>query len=178
MQVLAALAVILTVCCVHATVYFREEFSDGGKFAGESHICRRGKLHLDFLATTFVTCPLYQENKSNRCERVSKAKIVSVYDSPNDNSVVTFNLCFSYLPLTSARPRVSWKLNLLLGNRTVEITVKMKCVHEFSFLVVTFWNAVSWIVCVGDFRYRARRSWGMQEVIICDCSSLTDLLSF
>ncbi|XP_076004378.1 calreticulin 3b [Genypterus blacodes] len=32
MRVLAALAVILTVCCVHATVYFREEFLDGDEW--------------------------------------------------------------------------------------------------------------------------------------------------
>lgn len=32
MQVLGVVAVILAVYCVHATVYFREEFLDGGKF--------------------------------------------------------------------------------------------------------------------------------------------------
>lgn len=31
-QVLSALALLLVVYSVHATVYFREEFSDGGKF--------------------------------------------------------------------------------------------------------------------------------------------------
>lgn len=33
MQVLGVVAVVLAVYCVHANVYFREEFLDGGKFA-------------------------------------------------------------------------------------------------------------------------------------------------
>lgn len=33
MQVLGVVAVVLAVYNVHATVYFREEFLDGGKFA-------------------------------------------------------------------------------------------------------------------------------------------------
>lgn len=32
MQFLGVVAVVLAVCNVHATVYFREEFLDGGKF--------------------------------------------------------------------------------------------------------------------------------------------------
>lgn len=32
MQVLGVVAVMLAVYCVHAKVYFREEFVDGGKF--------------------------------------------------------------------------------------------------------------------------------------------------
>lgn len=33
MQVVRVVAaVLLTVCCVNATVFFREEFADGGKF--------------------------------------------------------------------------------------------------------------------------------------------------
>lgn len=40
MQVLGVVAVVLAVYNVHATVYFREEFLDGGKFA------------LDFFAQT------------------------------------------------------------------------------------------------------------------------------
>ena len=35
MQVLGVVAVILAVYCVHAKVYFREEFLDGGKFGIE-----------------------------------------------------------------------------------------------------------------------------------------------
>lgn len=35
MQVLGAVAVVLAVYCVHAKVYFREEFLDGGKFGVE-----------------------------------------------------------------------------------------------------------------------------------------------
>lgn len=37
MQVLGVVAVILVVYCVHAKVYLREEFLDGGKFAREIH---------------------------------------------------------------------------------------------------------------------------------------------
>lgn len=33
MQILGVVAVVLAVYNVHATVYFREEFLDGGKFA-------------------------------------------------------------------------------------------------------------------------------------------------
>lgn len=32
MQFLGVVAVVLAVCNVHAKVYFREEFADGGKF--------------------------------------------------------------------------------------------------------------------------------------------------
>lgn len=32
MQILGVVAVVLAVYNVHATVYFREEFTDGGKF--------------------------------------------------------------------------------------------------------------------------------------------------
>lgn len=42
MQVLGVVAVILAVYCVHANVYFREEFLDGGKFGltfGISNVC-------------------------------------------------------------------------------------------------------------------------------------------
>lgn len=36
MQVLGLVGVILAVYCVHANVYFREEFLDGGKFGRET----------------------------------------------------------------------------------------------------------------------------------------------
>lgn len=42
MQVLGVVALVLAVYCVHANVYFREEFLDGGKFAldiSDSNAC-------------------------------------------------------------------------------------------------------------------------------------------
>lgn len=45
MQVLGVVAVVLAVYNVHATVYFREEFLDGGKFALDFFPRQKRKLY-------------------------------------------------------------------------------------------------------------------------------------
>lgn len=49
MQVLGVVAVLLAVYCVHANVYFREEFSDGGKFGIEMYNARLHEVNVESL---------------------------------------------------------------------------------------------------------------------------------